>query len=169
LPRNTESKVKVEVVYRSNGRWNERLKHLRICQHRTSCALSAEKTHQSNTTSDDEVERRASQQGTTTKHTAQAKVTAFTIKRMLIFEPPVDGGRKIKPKDIGVVTPYTGQVLEIWKELRNVDIEPSLIFSASTNHAQGKQRPIFFFSIVVNTGLGATWHPGWCAHLLREF
>jgi hypothetical protein len=40
-------------------------------------------------------------------------VTAFTIKRMLIFEPPVDGGRKIKPKDIGVVTPYTGQVLEI--------------------------------------------------------
>ncbi|KAL5115909.1 Chaperone protein dnaJ [Pleosporales sp. CAS-2024a] len=90
--------------------------------------------------------------GSTTRYNnAEAKIISWTIKRMLEFAPPA-GGRKILPKDIGVVSGYTGQVLEIRNELRKLGVDPTLILVATTNHAQGKQRPLIFFSVVINTG-----------------
>lgn len=101
--------------------------------------------------------------GTTTKfNTTEAKVISWTIRDMLLFKPPVSTDkiqyRQCVPSDFIVVTPYTGQALEVRKQLREsildqplVDTEGVLV--ATTNHSQGKQRNIAFFSPVVNPGV----------------
>jgi hypothetical protein len=58
---------------------------------------------------------------------------------MLDFVPSPTTSRGIRPSDFGVVTPYTGQVLEIRYQLRKLDVDMSDIMIATTNHAQGKR------------------------------
>jgi uncharacterized membrane protein YgcG len=95
--------------------------------------------------------------GTTTKfNNKEAILIAETVKKMLEFTPPANttthGYRKIVPADFSIVTPYTGQVLEIRKEMRRAGIDTSRMLIATTNHSQSKQRLAVFFSVVVNTG-----------------
>jgi uncharacterized membrane protein YgcG len=94
------------------------------------------------------------QPGTTTRsNVAEAKAIAWTIKDMLNFVPSPTTLREIRPSDLGVVTPYTGQVLEIRHQLRELDVDLRDILIATTNQAQGKERNIIFFSTVINLGL----------------
>jgi hypothetical protein len=98
--------------------------------------------------------KHSQQSGTTTKNNvAEAKAIAWTIKDMLDFVPALTTPREIRPSDLGVVTPYTGQVLEIRHQLRTLDVDLSEILIATTNHAQGKERNVIFFSTVINLGL----------------
>jgi hypothetical protein len=94
------------------------------------------------------------QPGTTTRsNVAEAKAIAWTIKDMLDFAPSLTTPREIRPSDLGVVTPYTGQVLEIRHQVRELDVDLRDILIATTNHAQGKERNIIFSSTVINLGL----------------
>jgi hypothetical protein len=94
------------------------------------------------------------QPGTTTRsNVAEAKAIAWTIKDMLDFAPSLTKPREIRPSDLGVVTPYTGQVLEIRHQVRELDVDLRDILIATTNHAQGKERNIIFSSTVINLGL----------------
>lgn len=91
--------------------------------------------------------------GTSRLNTKEATTIAWTIGDMLKFKPPA-GGRQITASDIGVVTPYSAQVPEIRKQIRNLNIPGSDgVVTATSSYAQGKQWPIAFFSVVVSNGM----------------
>ncbi|KAF2131739.1 hypothetical protein P153DRAFT_355467 [Dothidotthia symphoricarpi CBS 119687] len=99
--------------------------------------------------------------GTTTKlNEEEAKVVAWTVKDMLLFTPPANTlgmyYRPFTPADFVVVTPYTGQVLEIRKHLRlsggHVFVNTEGVLVCTTSHSQGKEALMTFISLVVNIG-----------------
>lgn len=98
-------------------------------------------------------EGHAQAEGSTSRfNTAEAECIAWTIHDQLCFPAP-ERGRALTPEDIGIITPYTAQVLEIKKCLRKKGINDNRILVATTNHAKGKERLVTYFSIVINSGV----------------
>ncbi|KAF9697869.1 hypothetical protein EKO04_004401 [Ascochyta lentis] len=91
---------------------------------------------------------------TTKCNRGEARVIADLCKELLSFEPVSTTGNKcraVNADDINIVTPYTGQVLEIRKALLAHGIT-TIRNTWTTAHSQGKQGGLTIFSPVINIG-----------------
>ena len=102
--------------------------------------------------------------GTTTRlNRGEAKMIARTVVDMLIMDRPKDdknGLRRIRGEDICIIANYTGQVLEIQRQMHrranevNVKKEDlDALWYRTTADVHGKERPITFYSTTIAPGV----------------
>ncbi|OAL44708.1 hypothetical protein IQ07DRAFT_635993 [Pyrenochaeta sp. DS3sAY3a] len=104
---------------------------------------------------------------TTRFNRGEAKMVAKTVLDMLTTKPPEaftndQPARRIRGKDIAIISNYTGQILEIKRTMKSLVAQHSRfkvgkedldgILYATTTNVQGKERNIIFYSTVIASG-----------------
>lgn len=93
--------------------------------------------------------RHARYENTQSRHNeAEGDVVAGLARDLVEFEPSWQGARRIKPEDINIVTPYTGQRRSIMKKLFASGGPESFVTVSTTSQVQGRESNIVLVSLV---------------------